>query len=513
MGEFFKQLISQLSDIWQKLSLQQRVIISSLLVFMAMGLFTLLFWSSGGSSSKGDMKLLFRNVSTEEMADVVEQLETAEFEPELRNDGRDVYVKNEVYYKAKMLLAREGLPAGSTNGYELFDKNSFGMTDFEQNIKARRALEGELTRTIEALDKISRARVHLVFMKNTLFNSDDKAAKASITLKMRGAGSLSKDQIRGISFLVSSSVEGLKRKNVSILDSKGRLLSSAYGEDEPAGVSARNIEIESQVEKQLAGKVERLLNRVVGPGNASITVDADLDFDRIEKTSDIFDPESRVVRSEEISETAIENAPDGDQETENIVSNYEINKTVEHVVKEIGNVKRLSVAVVVNGTYSENDEGEEVFVPRSQEELTGFEDAIKSAVGFDLARGDQISVESMQFDNSFERQFETETAQAGFKTRDIVNYSILAGIILAAVIVIVNIGKAMAEAMNPPMPEVELPKDIKDEEEIVEIPENVARSNELLEKAEVMAENDPDNVAKIIRDWLSEGHVGGREKA
>jgi flagellar M-ring protein FliF len=512
MGEFFKELLSQLSTIWEKLSLQQKIIIGSLIVFMFSGLFVLILWSGAGAQGGGDYRVLHRNVATEDMAQITDKLTESPYEYELRNDGRDIYVRSENLYEVRMLLAREGLPNAKNSGYELFDQSSFGMTDFEQNIKARRALEGELTRTITSLDMVRDARVHIVFMESSLFQKEAKKAKASVTLDLSGAKEPTRDQIRGISFLVSSSVEGLARENVSILDSQGRLLSSPYDDDSALGMSSQNIEIQKNVENRLNQRLEELLSRVVGYGNATVTVSADLNFDQIEQNSEIYDPESRVIRSQEINESSVENAPDGDRSDESIVSNYEINRTMEKVIKEVGTVNRLSVSVVVNGQYEENEEGEREFVPRSEEELARLEEAVRNAVGFNAERGDQISVTSMRFDTSFEEGFRAQRQIGDFEINDIINYAIIAAVLIAAVIIIISIARAMADAMNPPLPQVELPRDLQEEEDVVDIPENIARSNDLLEKAEIMAENDPSNVARIIQDWLNEPRVS-KEKS
>lgn len=506
MGEFFKQLIAQLSSIWQKLSIQQRIIISSLLAFMFVSLIGLVLWSSSGATGGDKMRRMFTNVSTEDLAEITTMLSSSGYKYEIRENGNSLFVDAEKYYDIKMALAAEGLPADNVIGNELWDKTAFGEGDVAQNKKLQRSLEGELTRTIRSIKQIKDARVHLVFSKSSLFLEEARKAKASIKLSVKGNHSLSKEQIRGITFLVASSVEGLDAENISIIDQTGRLLSSAFRDDETALMSSRNMELEANIEKNLTRKVENQLARILGDGESYVTVDVDLDFDQIQQSLEKYDPESKVVRSEERNEAEVKNAPDGDQGNESMVSNYEINKTVENIIKEVGNIKKLSISVAINGLKEADNEGKETYRDRTPEELSKFEDLIKGAVGYDLTRGDIISVRSLQFNNQFLKELEIEEEKMGQSEniKEWVTWGIILVILVIALIVISQVGKAMSEAMNPPLPEVELPSSIDDDEIIAEIPENVARSNELLEKVEIMAENDPNNVAKIIRDWLNE---------
>lgn len=506
MGDFFKQLIAQLSSIWQKLSVQQRVIIASLIGFMFISLIGLVLWSSSGVGGGDKMKRMFTNVSAEDLAEITAQLSTSGYKYEIRENGTSLFVEADKFYEAKMALAAEGLPGDNVVGNELWDKTEFGATDLAQNIKKRRALEGELTRTIRSIKQIKDARVHLVFSKKSLFLEDAQKAKASIKLAVKGNYRLTKAQIRGIAFLVASSVESLDASDVSIIDQTGKLLSSSYKDDETALMSSRNMELEANIEKNITRKVDYMLTPILREGDFNVTVDVDLDFDQIEQSLEKFDPESKVVRSEERNEAGVKNAPDGDQENESMVSNYEINKTVEHIIKEIGNIERLSVSVAVNGVTETAEDGKETYRDRTPEEITKLENLIKKAVGFDVARGDQISVVSMKFSNEHLKEIEMEEQKQD--TEDSLkqwgNFALIILVIAFAFFILWKMGRSMSDAMNPPLPEVELPSSIEDDEIIAEIPENVARSNELLEKVEIMAENDPNNVAKIIRDWLNE---------
>jgi flagellar M-ring protein FliF len=249
MSEFFKQLISQVVAIWRKLSLQQKIVTSALVFFTIFSLIGLLVWAQNGGKKAADSgyKVLYSDLELEEAGAVTEQLQKSNTPYKLENGGRTITVPGKQLYEARIALAREGLPKSHGLGYELFDKTNFGMTDFVQKINAKRAIEGELQRTIEGLEEVKSARVHIVVPEPTIFLDQQKDAKASIVLQCKSGRQLSKDQIRGVSYLVSSSVEGLKPQNVSIVDYEGKLLSSPFNEDEPSMVTSHNMELQQNI--------------------------------------------------------------------------------------------------------------------------------------------------------------------------------------------------------------------------------------------------------------------------
>ncbi|MDR0304014.1 MAG: flagellar M-ring protein FliF [Chitinispirillales bacterium] len=509
MGDFFKQLLTQTSDVWRKLSVQQQIIIAALTILMFVGLLWLAIWNgaSGGSSgSAGNgYKKLFSNLPIEELANVTDALSQAGFKYKISNNGTSVDVEEKSYYEAKMALAREGLPANRGVGWELFDSKNFGDTDFELKLKARRALEGELTRTIKSIGEVEDARVHLTLPEESLFLEEKKPAKAAIAVKIRANRTLNREQINGIAYLAASSVDGLAINSISIVDFQGRVLSRPADENDAALIGSRNMEMRQDVEKNLEKKVISLFEQVLGSGKVSVKITADLDFNRVESTLEKYNPESRVARSEERNETSVTNAPDGDRTNERSLANYEIDKTVEHIIHEIGTIKRLTAAVMVDGRYSRGEKGARIYSPRTPEEITSFETMVKNAVGYDLTRGDQVSVINVQFDDESRMFFEheTELSKKDEFWRRIINYVALVLIAIIAFIILRSVAKTLGEAMNPPIPEVEIPN-INSEEEVVEVPLNVSRSNELLEKVEIMTENDPQSVVRIITDWLNE---------
>ena len=516
MSEFFKQLVIQLSALWQKLSFQQKLITSSLVGLTLLGLMGLLFFAhtsggggggGGGSKSSGGMKVLYSDLEIEEASQITAQLDKGGYKYKFENNGRNILVNPKQINEIRMGLAREGLPRKRGIGYEIFDKTNLGMTDAVQKMNARRALEGELQRTIEELDEVKAVRVHIVIPEHTIFLDQQKDAKASVVIRPMPGRELSKDNVRAITHLVSSSVDGLKPESVSIVDIEGKLLSSPYSGDEMAATSSRNSELQQNVERYLENKANQMLSGVLGHSKALIKIAADLDFDKVEKTIETFDPESRVIRSEERNEENTKNAPDGDHQRERSLTNYEIDKTVQRVVQEVGNVRRLTVSVAVDGKYETGTDGKRAFVDRSADEVQKIEELVKNAVGYDLARGDQITVASLQFDNEMLRieqeRWHEEEKRAGRALIIKLILAVIAGV--AFLLLIRSIAGAVTEAMNPPVPVLEQLGLENVVEEEAPPSEEQLRAQAILEKVNLLTSEAPANIAAIIRQWLLEG--------
>jgi flagellar M-ring protein FliF len=361
------------------------------------------------------MSPLFTDLSVDDSAAIIKDLERQGIPYDIKNDGAILMVPRDQIPRLRMKLAEGGLPKGGGVGYEIFDKSdALGATSFVQNINHLRALEGELSRTIRALDRVQQARVHLVLPERPLFSREKAEPSASIVLKVRG--SLEQQQVRAIRHLVASAVAGLKPQRVSVVDETGKLLADGSSDDE-GGISADERKV--AYERRMRQQVESIVTSVVGPGHARVQLTADFDFNRITQTSDKFDPESRVVRSSQTREelTAAGNGasgsvsvgnempganqpdaqqkPDQNRKTEEIV-NYEISRTTKTEVIEGGRVNRISVAVVVDGLYTKNDKGELTYQPRSKEEIDRIAALVRSAIGFDAKRGDQVEVANLR---------------------------------------------------------------------------------------------------------------------
>ena len=374
------------------------------------------------------MTPLFTDLSYEDFAAIIKDLERQGVTYELRNDGNTIMVPRDRVARLRMSLAGEGLPKGGGIGYEIFDKSdALGTTSFVQNINNLRALEGELSRTIRGIDRVVAARVHLVMPERPLFSRDKVEPSASIVVKVHGT--LEAQQVRAIRHLVASAVNGLKPQRISIVDEAGHLLADGAADGDNVGdvsVDERRLSFE----KHLRDQVEAIVSSVVGPGRARTQVSAEFDFNRVTQTSDKFDPDGRVVRSSQTREessgtdnrdgqvtvgnevpgnnnqkqgpTADANANanassrDQNKKSEEIV-NYEISKTTKTEVIEGGRVNRISVAVLVDGTYAKNDKGDITYQPRSKEEIDQIASLVRTAIGFDQKRGDQVEVVNLRF--------------------------------------------------------------------------------------------------------------------
>src|SRR6187401_696905 len=365
---------------------------------------------------------LFTDLSVDDSASIIKDLERQAVPYQIKSDGAIIMVPKDKVTRLRMKLAESGLPKGGGVGYEIFDKtDSLGTTTFVQNINHLRALEGELARTIRSIDRVQAARVHLVLPERPLFSRDKVDASASIVLKVRGA--LEPQQVRAVRHLVASAVNGLKPERVSVIDETGKLLADGASPDNPLN-GASSDERKLAYENRLRSEVETIVSSVVGPGRARVQINADFDVNRITQTSDKFDPDGRVLRSsqtrEEQSATSDNkegsvsvgtelpggsrpqqpadsgNRGDQSRKTEEIV-NYEISRTTKTEVIEAGRVNRISAAVLVDGNYSKNDKGEVAYQPRPKEELDRIAALVRSAIGFDAKRGDQVEVVNLRF--------------------------------------------------------------------------------------------------------------------
>ncbi len=362
------------------------------------------------------MTTLFTDLSIEDSSAIIKDLDRQAIPYELRNDGTIIMVPKDKVTRLRMKLAEGGLPKGGGVGYEIFDKSdALGTTSFVQNINHLRALEGELARTIRAIDRIQAARVHLVLPERPLFSRETPEPSASIVVRVRGA--LEPQQIRAIRHLVASAVSGLKPQRVSIVDETGQLLADGEGGDNENVVGD---ERRAAYEKRMRNEVEAIVSSVVGAGRARVQLSADFDYNKITQTSDSFDPEGRVLRSSQTREESSSTIDNSGQVTVNNelpgnqrpdaaaaardqskkseeTNNYEISHTTKTEVTEAGRVNRISVAVLVDGSYSKNEKGEMVYQERSKEQLDRIAALVRSAIGFDQKRGDHVEVVNLKF--------------------------------------------------------------------------------------------------------------------
>lgn len=375
-----------------------------------------------GMMSDAPKALLFSGLDPRDSAEIANRLDTMKVPYELQGDGSSVLVPSDQVLRLRMQFAGDGLPAGGSVGYEIFDRtDSFGQTSFVQNVNLVRALEGELGRTIRSLSSIANARVHLNIPKHELFAAKQPEPSASVVLRARGT--VAPGQVQAIQNLVASAVPGMTAGSVTVIDEKGNMLGGGAGQAATAVV--QHDERTATYEGRVRAQVEDIVTSIAGPGRARVQISAEIDYNRITREMQTFDPDGQVIRSTQTS-NADSNNQDGksqqgvsitnslpagaaeggagasganssiDKRTEE-VTNYEISKTTSTEVQEGGRVKRLSVAVAVDGSYTTDDKGTRTYQPRAAEEMQQIEQLVRSAIGFDEKRGDQLKVINLRF--------------------------------------------------------------------------------------------------------------------
>ncbi len=398
-------IFGQLSTFLSKLSITQKIVLFGVTFAVLFALIYIIVQTS----TKVEYATLFTQLDPNEAGKIVEKLKEKKIPYKLEDNGTTILVDKTKVYDTRISIAAEGLPESGVVGYEIFDKTNLGMSEFIQKLNYRRALEGELAKTISSLNGVKKARVHIVMPEKALFEKDQKQPTASVTIQLANDNLLSRLNIKGIQNLVASSVEGLSPNNVTVVDHRGRIISeSDIDPNSVLGKTQSQHEQQIRVEQYLSNKVQSLLDGVLGPGNSEVRVSAELDFTQIEKTITDFNPERQVVRSEQtITQSAktVDSlqypAPNKTVDQSNTVTNYEIPQTVERIVNGVGTIKRITIGALINGTYqvTEKDGKKQVeYIPRREEEIKKLEEIIKNAVGLDPNRNDQISIVNIPFD-------------------------------------------------------------------------------------------------------------------
>ena len=382
----------------------------------------LLFGAIIMQSQVADYSLLFANLPNRDAAMVVEWLKDRKIPYRLEDGGKDIMIPADKVYEARLELAGSGLAEGGV-GFEIFDKQSFGMTDFAQKVNYRRALQGELMRTITSLGPVEAARIHLALPEKRLFREQQQPATASVIVKLISGRRLKESQLQGIVHLVAGSVEGLETEHVTVVDSSGKVLSKASGDEVGGPTTPGMLEYQQTLEQRYEARAQSLLDRALGAGNSLVRVTAEVDFDQREMVEEALDPDGAVVVSEHAtsergSAEVVGGVPGvvsnlqpntGGQVTstpssrsEEVV-NYELSKVVSKTVQSVGSLKALSVSVLVADRLNPGAEGAEpTRTPRSEQELQEIEKMVRTALGINDNRGDLISVVSMAFENGFE---------------------------------------------------------------------------------------------------------------
>lgn len=487
---------------------------------------------------------LYTNLTLEDGADIIEKLEGMGVKYELRANGTQVLVPAAQVHRLRMSMAKDGLPSsGSVVGYEVFDQaESLGTSNFVYNVNLKRALEGELARTIGTFANVEKARVHLVIPKRELFSKNAQEPTASVVLDLK-KGSLDQAEIEAISHLVATAVPNLKPSKITIVDTQGKPLKLGAGdENDPGYYASTTDQFRQNYEHKLKTTVTQLLEQIVGNGRVQVEISADIDFDRIETKSEIYDPEGQVVRSVQTIEeseslrdqernsnvSVANNQPDAEagggtvgrsNNTQRVdeTTNFEISKTIKSHIKEIGNVKKLSVAVLVDGIYNLED-GDFSYTPRPEDELQRLETLVKSAIGFDEDRGDVVEVVNMQFSTGFEGPEQEKPYDWVKRELGSILQTLIIGIVVILVILLVikpmlnrafEITKAEAEeaslgdAFAGVDPLAELAAHDEEDEDSIDIEQVEARvKSSSIKTINEIIEKHPSEALTIFRSWL-----------
>lgn len=495
------------------------------------------------------LKMMYSNLELKDSAEIVNELEARGISYEIRANGSQILVPDDKVLRLRMVMAEKGLPSKGSVGYEIFDKSeSIGTSNFMQNVNLLRALEGELSRTISSFSQIETARVHLVIPKRELFTRETQQPSASVMVKLKGNNSLSKDEINAITHFVASAVPELDTNKITIVDGKGKSLklASEQAVDETFSIVSNSEEYKVSLEKRMKSIIEDLIGKTLGNEHVRAQVNADINFDRIVTNSEIYDPDGQVVRSvQSVQETEhavegnasnvsvannlpntsqITNTPGGSSNVTRLdeTTNFEITKTIKNHISETGTIKRLTIAVLVDGTYKYDETtGEVKYNPRPPEELKQFETLIKSAVGFDASRKDQIEIINMQFTAELD-EYKPERIQDWLKKEfsGLIQTFIIAIVVVLFIVLIVRPiairafeftkqdieeQKAAPELQTVDLSTIQIQPEPQPQQEMIEIQEAelFSQSNTIRSINELVSRYPKESIV-IIRKWLEE---------
>ncbi len=415
MPAFITTFVDSIKGLWGRLNTLQRIAVAGGAVAVVACVIGLSLWAG-----RVEYKVLYSNLGPEDASSVIKALQADKITYQLADNGATILVPQEVVYDQRIKIAGEGGLVGQGIGFEIFDKVKVGQTDFVQKINYTRALQGELSRTISEFPSVESARVHLVIPHRSLFVEERQDPSASVVLKLNKPSTKpDQKEITAILNMMVMAVEGLDKNHVSITDNGGKVLYEP-DEDTLAGISTTQMEHRLTVQRNLERRIEELLQPIFGPGRVIAKVNADMDFSQKTIRREIYDPEKTVVRSEQRSEESQQGqanleagAPDanfrGDGITGSVsnqngtretrTTNYEINKEEQQIIANVGDLRRLTVAVIIDGSYEKTD-GVWNFVPRKPEELDRVRQLVSNAVGLNTTRGDSLEVSSAPFNDS-----------------------------------------------------------------------------------------------------------------
>uniref|UniRef100_A0A7C4AK95 Flagellar M-ring protein n=1 Tax=Thermodesulfovibrio aggregans TaxID=86166 RepID=A0A7C4AK95_9BACT len=469
-------------------------------------LLTLLLWLP-----KQDYQVLYTNLSPEDAGSVINKLKEKKVPYQVKDNT--IYVPSDRVHELRLELAAQGIPSGGGVGFEIFDKTQIGLTEFSQRVNYIRALQGELSRTIRQLQEVQQVRVHIAIPEKTIFTEKEEHPTASVVLKLKPGRTLTREQVSSIVHLVSSSVEGLSPQHVTVVDQYGNLLSAPKDLEQFA--EASDLEYKRNIEKIYEKNIQSMLENIVGKGKAIVRASADIDFSKVEKLEEKYDPETIAIKNEQRTQektlapqtggipgvlsnqpgqpqTGVTQGVQSQKQQENI--SYEVSKSISKILQSSGQIKKISVAVLIDGVYKE-EKGKKVYIPRSDDEIKKYQELVQAAIGYNKERGDQVIVESIPFEVIPEEKPPID--YVGIATT-MLKYLIPVVVILLIILFVI---KPLLEILKKPVEEKIRKKEIVIPEEKITLP---PKERDIREEIREMAKKNPKRVISLLREWISE---------
>ncbi len=518
-------------DALRDMGTRRLVLLSMVSALAVAGLVVFMLWAQ-----KPVQSMLYSGLSPEDAGAVIDALRERRIPYTL--EGSAIYVPSDKVHELRMELASKGLPAGGGVGFEIFDRTGFGVTEFTQKVNYRRALQGELARTIAQLKEVDSARVHLALPERGVFFDEEKRARASIVVRLKPGSTLTRSHVQGIVHLVAGSVENLRPEDVTVVDTTGRMWTRPMEKEDMFGFTAIQLEYKRNLERSLEKRIQTMLEKAVGLDKVVVRVSADVDAKRVEKTEEIYDPDSQVVRSEQRSKErtsgrpasaggvpgVLSNIPDtgssvsapavtSQTQRQDEIINYEINRTVSRVIEPMNTIKRLSVAVLVDGNYevvkAEDGTEEKRFVERGEEEIKRITELVKGAVGFLEERGDTISVVSIPFEEAPVADLEVPEAETPVVSPELISTAVrYLSVALVVIFTVLFVLRPIVKSLTAERQVLETiqqslkPAIQSGEGHALQAGSPVQEPS--MERLKQLVRENPQQAAMIIRGWLKE---------
>lgn len=523
MNESVRQFLNLLNS----LPLSKKISIVFVIILVVTGFALMFFWTN-----QENYQMLFSNLSQRDASAIASKLKERNTPYRVEANGTMIMVPEEKVYELRLSLAGDGLPNGGNVGFEIFDHTDFTTTKFVQELNYRRALQGELARTINRFKEVNNSRVFIAIPEESLFIEDSKPASASIQLDLRS--NLPPAKLTAIVHLVAGAIEGLEPEHVTVVDTKGRLIfKGGIGDESSSELSNTQLDYKTNVENEIKTNVQSMLEGIVGPGKAIVRVTAEIDFDKITLSEEEYDPSATAVRSsrniEEVmqvgekeskaAQTLIDkrrgvvpspNQTQNKKTKKDVATNYEINKITRTILKSAGNIKRLSVAVVIDGNYEleklEDGTTKRKYIPRSEQEVKTFEEIVKKAMGYNEDREDQILVSSIAFAGSapIDTNSEVEASKFDQIVTIIKDYRKTIVNLLLVVLVFMLIVKPLLKSVKNITKEVIIQS--RELASVSETYDKLPESKEMgrIERVREISKNDPEKAQQLVKGWIGE---------